>query len=379
MRSIEEFLARSQGASADDLADLVRAAAPLLRATDAAVYLVDYSRTRLIPLPGTTGPKHSELRVDATVGGRCYATGQVQHSPNEHRCWIPLSDGARRIGVLGVIGGAPDPVAGQRLADVVALLITSRQGYGDLIERTKRRQPMELAAEVVWSLLPPVTVQTPALTVSGILEPCYQVGGDAFDYAVNDGLAQWAIFDAMGHGLPASLQATVAVNGYRNARRTGLGLLDTYETVDAALRRTHPDAFVTAFLAELDTRTGELRYLAAGHPAPLLLRDGSLVRTLTSPTAMPLGIADKPARVLSEALQPGDRILSYTDGVVEARDSDGSFFGQPRLVDFVGRALVDEVSVAETLRKLIHAILAHQHDRLQDDAGALLVHWHPPR
>lgn len=377
MRTIEEFLARSGTVGADELAGLVRAAAPLVRATDASVYLIDYGRSFLVPLLDPAGPHHEELRTEASLAGRCFASGQVQHAVGEHRWWIPLTDGARRIGVLGLVGGDVDPVAGQRLADLVALLVTSRQSYSDLVERTRRRAPMRLAAEVVWSLLPPVTVHTPQLTVAGVLEPCYEVGGDAFDYAINGSVAHWAIFDAMGHGLPASLQATVAVNGYRNARRAGLDLAGTYEAIDEALHRTHPDAFVTAVLAELDTATGELRYLAAGHPAPLLLRSGRLVRTLTSPTAMPLGLADKPARILTEALQPDDRILSYTDGVVEARDADGAFFGQPRLVDFVGRALVDDVSVAETMRRLISAILAHQHQELQDDAGALLVHWHP--
>jgi serine phosphatase RsbU (regulator of sigma subunit) len=323
--------------------------------------------------------------VAATVAGRCYTTGRTQRGVQGHRCWLPLSDGPRRLGVLGIIGGSPDLAAGQRLADLLALLITSRQSFSDLIERTRRRQPMGLAAEVVWSLLPPVTVQTPELTVSGVLEPCYQVGGDAFDYAVNGRTAHWAIFDAMGHGVAASLQATVAVNGYRNARRAGLSLADTYRSIDEALRQTHPDAFVTAVLAELDLDSGALRYITAGHPAPMLLRDGGLAHTLQSPTAMPLGLATSaPPRlagdpVCIQPLSPGDQVLSYTDGVVEARDGDGAFFGMERLVDFVGRALLDETSTAETLRLLIHAILSHQHDRLQDDAGALLVHWHPGR
>ncbi len=242
---------------------------------------------------------------------------------------------------------------------------------------------MGLAAEVLWSLLPPVTVQTDTLTVAGVLEPCYGVGGDAFDYAINGPVAHWAIFDAMGHGLPASLQATVAVNGYRNARRAGLGLPDIYRAVDAALREAVPGTFVTAMLAELDTTGGQLRYLAAGHPAPLLLRDGALVRTLASPTAMPLGLADqapralRSPRVLSEPLRPGDRILSYTDGVVEARNADGVFFGRDQLAAFVGRGLSEATSTAELLRRLIHRVMEHQHTPLRDDASALLVHWHP--
>ncbi len=294
MRSIEEFLLRSRAAGADDLGALARAGAPMLGATDAVIYLIDYSRTRLVPLAGPSGAEYAELGISGTVAGHCFRTGTAVRGPGDHRCWLPLTDGGRRLGVLSVIGGSPDLIMGRRLADVLALLLTSRQSYSDLVERARRRQPMQLAAEVVWNLLPPVIVHTPALTVSGVLEPCYAVGGDAFDYSVNNELAHWAIFDAMGHGLPASLQATVAVNGYRNARRGGLPLLETYRHVDAAVRTTHPNAFVTALLAELDVRTGQLSYIAAGHPPAMVLREAKLQRTLASPTAMPLGLGDTP-------------------------------------------------------------------------------------
>jgi sigma-B regulation protein RsbU (phosphoserine phosphatase) len=380
VRTVEDLLAASRSAGADQLGGLVRAAAGLAGATDARVYLIDYDRLWLVAL-AETGPQREELPVLATPAGRCYVTGQPQQAARD--CWVPLADGPRRLGVLRLSGPGIDPVAGAHLADLTALLLTSRQSYSDLVEQTKRRQRMGLAAEVLWSLLPPVTVQTDTLTVAGVLEPCYRVGGDAFDYAINGPVAHWAIFDAMGHGLPASLQATVAVNGYRNARRAGLGLPDIYRTVDAALREAAPGSFVTAVLAELDTTGGQLRYLAAGHPAPLLLRDGAPVRTLASPTAMPLGLADqaprtlREPRVLSEPLRPGDRILSYTDGVVEARNADGVFFGRDQLSAFVGRGLAEATSTAELLRRLIHRVMEHQHTPLRDDASALLVHWHP--
>jgi serine phosphatase RsbU (regulator of sigma subunit) len=95
---------------------------------------------------------------------------------------------------------------------------------------------------------------------------------------------------------------------------------------------------------------------------------------------MPLGLGHigprKPA-IEAEGLQPGDQILLYTDGVTEARTDSGEFFGRDRLVDFVTRTLADRVSAPETLRRLVHAILDHQHENLQDDATAVLVEWRP--
>jgi phosphoserine phosphatase RsbU/P len=156
--------------------------------------------------------------------------------------------------------------------------------------------------------------------------------------------------------------------------------VDTYRSIDKWIRARHPGSFVTAVIAELDIGRGYCRKISAGHPGELLLRDGKLIKALPAPTAMPLGfgdLADPIPGVEEEALQPGDQILLYTDGVVEARTEDGEIFGLDRLVDFVTRTLADQVSAPETMRRLVHAILAHQHERLQDDATAVLIRWRP--
>ena len=67
----------------------------------------------------------------------------------------------------------------------------------------------------------------------------------------------------------------------------------------------------------------------------------------------------------------------YTDGVIEARTAIGEYFGIDRLRDFVNNALTDRLPTAETMRRLVHAILNHQNDNLQDDATALLIEWRP--
>src|SRR3954465_14504947 len=99
---------------------------------------------------------------------------------------------------------------------------------------------MQLAAEMLRAQLPPLTFSTGHLVISGILEPCYDVGGDAFDYAVNGDIAHLALFDAVGHGsqggLGAVILASLALAAYRNARRAGFDLTDTYHHIDAAVR-----------------------------------------------------------------------------------------------------------------------------------------------
>jgi serine phosphatase RsbU (regulator of sigma subunit) len=82
--------------------------------------------------------------------------------------------------------------------------------------------------------------------------------------------------------------------------------------------------------------------------------------------------------MVQEQLEPGDQLLLYTDGITEARSVDGEHFGVDRLVEFAARALADALHPAETTRRLVHAILDHQDDRLQDDATVLLVEWCGP-
>jgi serine phosphatase RsbU (regulator of sigma subunit) len=264
------------------------------------------------------------------------------------------------------------------LASVLAELLATRRSYGDAVELARRRLPMQLATEIIWGLLPPLTFATGSVVVSAILEPCYEVGGDVFDYAVNDGIAHLALFDAVGHGIAASMLSTLAVNAYRNARRCGLDLVDTYRSIDKWVGAQYPDAFLTAIVAELDLATGRYRRISAGHPAEMLLRQHRLVRSLPAPTALPLGIGDRlgsRVEVIEETLEPGDYLLLYTDGVVEARSASGEFFGTERLAGFVTRALADQLPAAETMRRLVKAILDHQHEQLQDDASALCLHW----
>jgi sigma-B regulation protein RsbU (phosphoserine phosphatase) len=229
---------------------------------------------------------------------------------------------------------------------------------------------------MLWRQLPPLTFATSRFVIAAQLEPWHEVGGDAFDYSIDGDVLRFAVFDGMGHGLSATLLANVALAAYRHARRSGLGLVETARAVDETLARQFGDeSFVTAVLAELDLRGGTVRTLSAAHPAPLLVRDGRAVGELEADPGVPLGFGGRDDTVAEASLEPGDRIVMFSDGVIEARSPDGRFFGTDRLVDLLGRAESLRQPPPETLRRLIVAVLNHQQGTLQDDATVLVLEW----
>jgi len=239
---------------------------------------------------------------------------------------------------------------------------------------------MSLSAEMLWSLIPPLTMATPQVAVAGILEPAYDVGGDIFDYALNDDILHVAIIDAMGHGLSAAVMATVAVAAYRHARRSDVDLVDLYAAIDTAIAgQFDQDSFATAQMARLDVGTGLLQWVNAGHPHPLLLRNRRVVRTLHSPTTLPAGVGGAAPHVSEESLEPGDRVLFFSDGITEEHTTGGEQFGEPRLIDQFERAEQSGGPVQETVRRLSHALMRERGGATSDDATLFLLEWRNPQ
>jgi serine phosphatase RsbU (regulator of sigma subunit) len=213
------------------------------------------------------------------------------------------------------------------------------------------------------------------------MEPAYEVGGDSYDYAHAEDRLSFAIFDAVGHDIGASLISSLALGAYRSSRRNGKDLLETASLVDQTIREEMGrGAFATGQLAVLDTSSGVLRWLNAGHPAPLLIRQGN-VMSLVNPPRVPFGLGhmalSRPAQIAEEQLEPGDGVLLYSDGVVEARHGGGEDFGVERLAEFLHKAFAAGLSPAETLRRLSNAVVDFHSGVLQDDATTLLVVWEP--
>jgi sigma-B regulation protein RsbU (phosphoserine phosphatase) len=266
----------------------------------------------------------------------------------------------------------------ETMAGLIGHLVTVTEPKGDHLFQVRRAEPMSPGAELLSQILPPLTVSSDRLVLSAVLEPRYHTGGDGFDYALDGSLARIMIFDGVGHGLRAGLVFTVAVMAIRAARRAGLDLYEQARAADAALLGQFSDArFVTAIMAELDLDTGLLRYINAGHPPPILLRGGRAVPALSGGRRLPLGLDDARRRIGEQLLEPGDRLLLYTDGVTEARDGEGEMFGVQRLIEQAELHAAQGLPAAETVRMLALAVGAFHDGPAKDDATLVLADWSP--
>jgi phosphoserine phosphatase RsbU/P len=363
------------------IAPLIEQEIAIIGGRDVEVLLQDYDQMTLVPLPGGNLLVGDPLPIDESLAGRAFQTDSAIERPQSDgvRVFVPLLDGTDRVGVLAFtldIVNDTDRRLSRRLAGLVADMLVTKSMYTDRFFQARRRQPLSLSAEMQWQLLPPLMMNTPQVAVAGALEPAYDVAGDSFDYALNDDILHVAMIDAMGHGLGAALMSTLAVGAYRHARRLDVGLDGLYAAMDKAISSQFgADKFVTAQMARLDVGSGLLQWVNAGHPAPLLLRGGRIVAELDSPTTLPVGFGGATPVVTKRALERGDRVLFFTDGVTEEDRRVGAELGTTRLKDLIERTGIADEPVQETVRLLSRALMLERGGVTSDDATLLLIEW----
>ncbi|MGI8756946.1 MAG: PP2C family protein-serine/threonine phosphatase [Acidimicrobiales bacterium] len=362
-----------------------------LGAQTVRIWLADIQHRELVLLgDGAKGTPREVLAIEGTAAGRAFTSDSLVVREREGggtHLWLPLLDGVDRVGILELEVEDLDEgrrVSFCRLATIVTAEILSRGHYTDQITVTRRRGPMSLAAELQWQALPPSSFSAADVTVAAMVEPAYETGGDTYDYAHQPNGLGFSVLDAVGHDLGATLVSTLALGAYRNQRRLGADLATMGAAMDEAIVEQIGDAaYATGQLAHLDTTTGLLRFLNAGHPLPLLIRGGKVIGPIACPPRLPFGLGhlrpDAKPCITEIHLEPMDAVLLYTDGVIEARTPHGTDFGIDRLDESLQRAFAADLPLAETVRRLSNAVIDHHKGQLDDDATNLLVRWHPQR
>jgi serine phosphatase RsbU (regulator of sigma subunit) len=301
----------------------------------------------------------------------------VEDGAEGARVFAPVTNRGEAIGVLELtLAEAPDEPT---LADValaahaLAYVVIANRRFTDLFEWGQRSVPLSLAAEVQHRLLPDAfTCEAGQFTLAAWLEPAGEIAGDTFDFAMERDTLHLSMTDAMGHSIDASILATVLVGGLRNARRAGVGLAEQAHRANTGLADYLQRAgFVTGQVARIDLRAETATIINAGHPPPLRLRHGRL-ETVPLQADPPFGpFPEVPYRVQPLPLEPGDRLIFLTDGMLERNAASAEI---PRLVT-AGAAMHPR----EAVQHLVQAVLEATDGKLNDDATVMCLDWHGGR
>jgi serine phosphatase RsbU (regulator of sigma subunit) len=358
------------------IADQLVAEARRAAGVAVALYIVDIDGSQLIRLAGSEDFPET-LDAPPALGPEIVPEGLPsfyallkQRLP---RCVaVPLWLRGRVIGLLLCVGAPVAPL--EDIAKQGAAALELANDYTDVIETARRRKPTTAAAEVQYHLLPPRVARITGAQIAGALLPAYEVGGDWFDFIENRDGAWMAIADTAGTGPTAAGLGASALGALRAARRSGQDLVQAAESIDEVVRALgNPSFVVTALLARWHAPTATLAWLNCGHPPAFVADlDGSLTE-LDGPVHSALGANDGPASfdVGTLTLEPGDRLVLYTDGITERLIKGGGRFG----VDGMRRALqsASAPTAAATAMAIQHAVMSAATDPLQDDATLIVL------
>jgi sigma-B regulation protein RsbU (phosphoserine phosphatase) len=252
------------------------------------------------------------------------------------------------------------------------------QQKNELINKQKQLdRDLESAAAIQQSLLPARSPKIDNIQIAWEFEPCEQIGGDIFNiHHMDEDKVGLYMLDVCGHGVPAAL-ISVAVSQFLNS---GDGLLGNNcelvspDIVLNKLDRAFPferfDSFFSIICMTLDLHQGLLTYSSAGHPPPVLARsDGALQILDHRGPSIGFGCED-PIGQHTVQMQTGDKILLYTDGVLESRNTKEDLYGKSRFYDVLKKHR------HEPIRKMVDAVYANvnefRHQAKPDDDISIL-------
>ncbi|MFJ8886794.1 PP2C family protein-serine/threonine phosphatase [Streptomyces sp. NPDC102402] len=341
---------------------------------------VDLMGERLLRLTAPSEGDMADTTEQIDLQGSIYDTvlrSQRQHVEPDgqggRRIISPVSNRGDCVGVLEVtLQYADDTVLGQisDAAHALAYIIVTDRRFTDLYHAGRRTTRTSLAAEIQHQLLPSSSCcEAPQFTLAAGLIPADDIGGDTYDYTLDQDTLHLSITDAMGHDTESALLATLVTAALRGARRAGCDALRQAHRAHEALL-SHNRGLATGQLLCIRLETGMCELVNAGHPWPLRLRAGTTeAEEVQLGVNLPFGVAAPTTYRLQELqLHPGDRLVLLTDGMQER-----------------GAAAVDLAALVagtrashprEAVRALTTAVLDACRGNLKDDATVLVLDWH---
>jgi len=404
-RDLESIVvASAQLTSSLEFDDIIRGTALLVRD------LLDCERTSVFCVDREKGELWSRVAQDLEIGeirqpmtsgisGHVASTGETVNVPDAYQVPFFNSEFDKRTGfvtrsvlcvpvrdneqeIIGVIMAlnkksglftAADEEYLKALAVHVAIALQNAEYHRHELLNQIIQRDLETAASIQQGLLPDEPPCVPGLEMSAFNLPARQVGGDYYDFVrCRDRELCFTIGDISGKGLPAALLMSAIQAGLRSVIPDRPGVSQVVARLNNLLCEIGPsDKFSTLFMGLIDPRGRTITYTNAGHSPPLLVRGGR-VQALADGGGIPLGIVPGMAYQSAEiALEPGDLLVCYTDGITEAMNERREMFGEERLEEACRRYA--ECGAAEFIDRVYEQVLEFTGDTAQHDDITMLA------
>jgi serine phosphatase RsbU (regulator of sigma subunit) len=361
---------------------IVSEAQRLAGVTSVALYLIDIDGTHLLRLAGSE-EFPAALRAPLAVGPELPREGlpgvrELIDRELPGSVLAPLFLRGRAVGLLLAVDAPEEPLLA--LARQAAASISLAESYTDVFDAVRRRKETSAAAEIQQNLLPPRLARISGALLAGNVLPGYEIGGDWFDYIENRDGAWLGVADSMGRGTTAAAIGAVALGAFRARRKHTASLEDAATAIHHTIEQLEVDgAFVNVILARWHGPSSLFTWITCGRQAPVLIGADGSVAELPGARHEGLGLGEH-ARAFScnrRRLEPGERLLLVSDGVLERRTEDGGQFG----LDGVRAAVqgIDGSVAAPTVRALEDALTDASADPLEDDATIVVLARSRPR
>ena len=301
----------------------------------------------------------SVITADAAMDPRFAARESIIAQAVHSALAVPLFDNERVLGVLYADTSDYSVHYGQEQLEILTLLgnmaavkITNARLLEQEQTRLRMAQELATATRIQQNLLDDPPASLPGWECQVRLETCHEVGGDLYDFHLrDDGHLQFLIGDVSGKGMGAALLMSSVLSSARVLYDVCTDPGELARRLNAVMKRSTEDGhFVTMFFGDLDLATGMLRYVNAGHNAPMLV-GANATRELAA-DGIPIAVLPSfPYSTASVTLEPGEVFALFTDGIPEAQRGS-EFFGDDRLREVLGR-LRQEASLESVASGLV--------------------------
>jgi sigma-B regulation protein RsbU (phosphoserine phosphatase) len=221
----------------------------------------------------------------------------------------------------------------QTLANLISVAIVNKRLHKEEIEKERLNREMELAADMQNSLIPDNDYESKRLNLNAHYHPHHLIGGDYYDYFVDESRIVFCMADVSGKGISAAIfMSNFQAKLHALLKNTDLRLAELIDKLHQDIDEiSGGDRFITFFIGEYNFDTRLMEYVNAGHNPPLLMKEGEISELRKGTTGLGMVRTLPTVNVGSVVLKRGDMILCYTDGITETINKDGEWYGEERL------------------------------------------------